>query len=391
MSSDDPVVRDFFLSSKHADISGPWRPASIRDQSVRACLVVDRAIRNGWISKDLPLVIVGAGVAGVTAAVLARSHGIPVTIFERNKPLGVLSESSRWVDPLAYDWPHSWWTQGSFPVANAGWPISIEAGEARTIALQFADLLFRDPTIQLIPAEIREIRALVDSVPFGLVFDCRGVKAERLVHGPVAGPAFWDRRHPRMLAEQMAENLGRPLRVLISGGGDAAIQDFLLLATGVKSIVELAQTVGISTSPSPGSRIDLAVFEREALSIEERCWRELCWLDPRDAVSESRICGILDDFYRTNAERFGLSPLPCSPVSCEFTVVRLAGFHTICYPLNRLLGILADNQYRPRVLDRMPASFEGYDLVLIRHGVEIEKNSRFVARRQSLPFACALQ
>ncbi len=387
MISDDPVLRDFFHSPQHADISGPWRPGSIRDQSVRASLIVDRALRHGWIAKDRPLAIAGAGVAGVTAAVMARRHDVPVTLFESRKPLVVQSESFRWIDPAAYDWPHTWWADGHFPLSLDACPIRIEAGEGRAIALQFADLLHRDPEIKVVRSEIAEIQPVIEHGGFHLVADCRGVKAERHRSGDFVSPPFWDRRDPRWIVAEAAGRLGRPPRVLISGGGDGAIQDFLLLATGVRSVVELAQAVGLSTAPSPGSKLDLAAFEREALSIEDRCWRGLCWCDSGDSHEERQSCAALDRFYRGWMDRLNLSRLPDNPIDCEFTLVRRTNHASVCYPLNRMLAIFAEEQYKPRFaanLDHLNP--KDFDVVVIRHGVETEPGQWMVTRRQALPY-----
>jgi 2-polyprenyl-6-methoxyphenol hydroxylase-like FAD-dependent oxidoreductase len=56
--------------------------------SIRARLVVERAAIHGWISPTLPVAILGAGIAGIGAAILARRNGAPVTIFEQEKPAG---------------------------------------------------------------------------------------------------------------------------------------------------------------------------------------------------------------------------------------------------------------------------------------------------------------
>ena len=187
--------------------------------------------------------------------------------------------------------------------------------------------------------------------------------------------------------------LDRPLEVLISGGGDGAIQDFLLLATGVSSIVELAAAVGLSTYPSPGSKPELAEFEREALSFEESCWRELCWCGPDgvDAAKEQRICEDLDRFYRAWLEtRVPLGRVPRNPhVRC--TLVRRTAHHSLCHPLNRLLAIPGERDLQPRVLEGdlldLPIKAEDFDLTIIRHGIEPGgRDPGPRVRRQALPF-----
>jgi hypothetical protein len=125
----------------------------------------------------------------------------------------------------------------------------VSAGSGHAIAFQFAGLLKRHP-------DIRYVRDCVSGVDekngevivttpagfraaFSLVIDCRGAGAELPCKGFQAVP-FWSQTDPRKLVAAKAKQLGRPPRVMISGGGDGAIQDLLLLATGIASIGEIA-------------------------------------------------------------------------------------------------------------------------------------------------------
>ncbi|MEZ5352801.1 MAG: FAD-dependent oxidoreductase [Bryobacteraceae bacterium] len=405
MTSSDPVVRDFFLSRQIADISGPWRPGSIRDQILRARMVVDRALANGWISPQRPVAVLGAGIAGITAAVVARTAGVSVTIFEKDKPAAAQSRSFRWVDPAAYDWPHPWWGSGEMVWDHGGrWPLRLEAGEGRTLAFQFASLLRKEKNIRYVRENVTGLAQEKDRIrvatnaglveEFALVVDCRGAGKERSC-GDFETIPFWSGMDPRRIVAGKAAELGRPVRVLISGGGDGAIQDFLLLATGRASIAQLAVEAGLARdvlrtglTPISGSLAELAGFEREALSIEERCWRDFCWQGPPG--TEAGLTSCLAEFYEGWVARLAdrWKPLPANRTPIEFTLVRTAGHYSVCYPLNRLIGMVAERQFRPKVVvGRLEALYKptDFDLSLIRHGIETSAPP-FGVRRQIFPF-----
>lgn len=52
---------------------------------------------------DAPVVIVGGGLAGLTAASFLRRHGVPVRLFEAGKNLAGLAKSERDADGFTYD------------------------------------------------------------------------------------------------------------------------------------------------------------------------------------------------------------------------------------------------------------------------------------------------
>lgn len=409
MQSADPVVRDFFPCPQICDLSGPWRPGSIRDQAIRACLVVERALRYGWISTERDLAIAGAGVAGIAAALLAHDSGVSVTIFEKDKPAAFLSESPRWVDPTLYDWPHSWWGAGHFPWTAGPLPIRwIEAAPAQQIAARLGRLLKQRTGIRYIRREVTGLSQSGDCAQieaadgvagvYGLVIDCRGLGSECCRSGEFEGAPFWAPVDYLQEVAEIARQRARPCRVLISGGGDGAIQDFLIIATGQRRVAEIAQSLGLARSvlihgqpPMPASSFDR--FEKEALSVEEQHWRKLCWT----SANGSRD---LDDFYKGWIDRIPLKALPENPHAPQITLVRQSECHSTCYPLNRFLAMAAERQFagtnaegnRVRVdirigaLESLGLSRSGFDLAIIRHGIDAACCTE-VPRLQSLPFA----
>lgn len=81
---------------RHIYVARSHSPVAIRDQMVRACMMIDRAIEREIISDQRPLVIAGAGVAGASAALRAAAFGVHVTLVERSGvPFGTQRRSTR--------------------------------------------------------------------------------------------------------------------------------------------------------------------------------------------------------------------------------------------------------------------------------------------------------
>jgi hypothetical protein len=70
------VLPSFYL------IGFPVSPISIRDQIVRGCLVIQRAFEQSLIAPDDPILVVGAGAGGASAAIRAAELGAHVTLVD---------------------------------------------------------------------------------------------------------------------------------------------------------------------------------------------------------------------------------------------------------------------------------------------------------------------
>jgi hypothetical protein len=57
------------------NLAGKLSPVSIRDQMVRGQLLAVRAHEEKLVTNDYPLLVIGAGAAGVTVALTAFYHG----------------------------------------------------------------------------------------------------------------------------------------------------------------------------------------------------------------------------------------------------------------------------------------------------------------------------
>lgn len=103
------------------DIGFKVSSASIRDQVVRAQMVVRALTEAGLTRTDsAPMLICGAGVAGLAAAMEAEALGLPFVLIEKNdRPGGVLQgKGKRYISPTMYEWPATSVNLHSFPMTK---------------------------------------------------------------------------------------------------------------------------------------------------------------------------------------------------------------------------------------------------------------------------------
>ena len=122
----DPFVAVHQLTPRTYDLSGRFEPASIRDQMIRAWLLVDRLFEQTTIKNDSRILVVGAGASGVTAGIAAAERGASVLIVDKE------------ILPFL---PLSHWELSRFPIDNSGMPLDWEAGYAANLATDWSDQL----------------------------------------------------------------------------------------------------------------------------------------------------------------------------------------------------------------------------------------------------------
>lgn len=90
------------------------RHVTFYSQQVRALNLIDALCKTGLLAEGSTVGVVGAGLAGLTAAAAALRRGLCVHLFQKDDdpqidpgrmPLQKNSDE-RWVDPFVYDWPH---------------------------------------------------------------------------------------------------------------------------------------------------------------------------------------------------------------------------------------------------------------------------------------------
>ncbi|HEY2117177.1 MAG TPA: NAD(P)-binding protein, partial [Candidatus Angelobacter sp.] len=274
-------------------ISAPLTPISIRDQMVRAKMFVDRAVGEALIGPARPLFVVGAGAGGVAAAVYAARQGVPTSVIEiLGDPFGLQSKCfSRLVNPTQYDWPADHWSHAIFPWRNPVMPLPWAAARANRIAAAWKNIFnntqrhfpltvhyFSQLTSRTFSAPRQDLEIIFEkdfgtpatrfiTQRFGAALFAVGFGQERSSIGPYKAFDFWeteDFENPRLGVPPYTP--ARPVRVLICGGGDGALQDFLRITTGEASAADILQKLlpympgdwsGIYSSEDQGHRANL--------------------------------------------------------------------------------------------------------------------------------------
>jgi hypothetical protein len=287
------VLPGFFL------LSGGPSPISIRDQMLRGWMVTDRLVRNKVVHRDAPLLVIGAGVGGATAAIWAAENKVRTLLIDKAlKPFGVQRRAStRFLNPTQYDWPVNHWPFGVFPwlSSHVRLPLPYPSDNAANLAaLWEAELLnavgrlggllaYHDVTsVQNIdPAShspalyVTLTGQLTGNWAFGAIIWAAGAGREdcRIFRDPKAanpdpiyeGRGFWS---DDPFAQQDCGVPGKPVRALISGGGDGALQDYLRIVTRFDAAEMLYRRCNIPREIS--DRIQ---------SAEDRAHRGRVWVD----------------------------------------------------------------------------------------------------------------
>lgn len=371
------------VSENCFEIGGEFSPASIRDQMVRACLVVDRLIADSRIDEHgLNLLVIGAGPTGLSAALRAAGAGVRTVVVDSadgtdDEPQFRLGAcTSRDVDPTLYDWPASHWPKAYFPWAGQRMPLSWKADKASLVATRwvkrFNALTARhtekvriryNTTIVLGDEDAPPPKAGDDevevtfkpSVPtakqwppekFGAVLSCVGWGAERLDVKDPAGVheyrsfGFWQKD------EFEDPNCGRPTspRVLISGGGDGALQDLIRIMTGGST----SRVFDLFLTAMRGHAGVLAAVTEEIRAAEEIALRAMSWnmdeeqdnsiLEALEEAHERALAHLKASSAWITVERTIKAMLVVSGPSIQ--IVHRKAFFTQCYALNRFLALL---------------------------------------------------
>lgn len=269
---------------------GQYSPVSIRDQVVRANFLVHHLVESKRLAKTTRLVVIGAGAAGLTTALAATRLGVvDVTLLEAaGAPMPLQARSaSRWLDPVQYDWPATHWRAGVWPLFETAprrftavtFPFpALSADVAEQWALLFQSWLTRavgfgmkahfhveaQPwrnTAGHFSITWRDVRSgAVSGSSADLIVVALGFGTEHAAVALTSNPGadfqgldFWADD------QFQAPDMGiahRQNKVLVSGSGDGALQDFLRLCTGVRAARDIMEVVDSSTA-------------------EQRAWKDL--------------------------------------------------------------------------------------------------------------------
>lgn len=114
---------------------------STLSQQYRAISLVGSLIDEGIIVPDTWVVIIGAGIAGLTAAAVALTRGCKhVELYEKRAATdqihaiaGTFESSQRLIDPRLYEWPTEDWRVKKAGLPLLDWPANAGSDITKTI------------------------------------------------------------------------------------------------------------------------------------------------------------------------------------------------------------------------------------------------------------------
>ena len=373
----DPFLLAHEVAPLCFEIGGILSPVSIRDQMIRGRWIVDRAMEAGLVLPGGNLLIIGAGAAGVTAAIEGASRGILVTLID-TAPAAFTRQagcSSRWVDPTQYDWPVDHWAKSVFPWTRPAMPLSWRAGRANMLAIawglalrtaiarygtllnvSFGTGLVGSPTVSgTTPAQLNVVFTSGISGYFDIAVSTVGFGTERTTSGTFSSYRFWD-TDPLEQANYGLPSTPSP-SILISGGGDGALQDFIRVSTTAPSARHIYDALSLSPNV-------LNALESAIQSAEDQAQRAYLWGTPGSATVPARDHTIHERLHQAfvgQVDVLANDPVVWPGVVAALNkVVRPAGGATVslvypcthfdrCYALNRFLVLLLARYFeKPR-------------------------------------------
>lgn len=358
------------------ELSG-LRTGSIRDQILRAQQLVLALKEAGKISKSLRLLVLGGGAAGVTAALTACKAGVHTVLVERTATpfFTQLNASSRVADPVEFDWPQPHWRTGRMDWDHQVYPLPYAREEAHVLAAhwtQFLQVFFQYGPL---PATVDFMHGLdanslitreeasgfrVDNLGyfgpmmFGAAISCIGFSGEKTSlqasSGMMVAPLFWG---PDDLGAPFAgssRTTSGAARVLISGGGDGAQQDFLRVATG-----EFGVTLYTQMGLPPVLNLSSIILADDAAR------RVHAWSHPRkppkkaQATWHNAYVRLAEDIFK-HWKQSGLLPQKIKLLRADVLPYWVVGGDQpgYCYGLNRLLSLIVAQLVAER--DGIPAT-----------------------------------
>ncbi len=357
-------------------------------QQVRALNLVDVLCKSGEVHESSTIGVVGAGVAGATAAVAAARRGLKVVLFEKHRdrdgrttvlPRQRLSDE-RAIHPFIYDWPSasvpSGQQQAGLPLMN--WAEGTAAQVVKTLAGLY-DEAAAASGITLVQATVSEdmVRAEDDAV----VVAVPGLPEQRvdalilaLGFGDEAEGSYWDN-------DGLQSKKGE---WLVSGMGDGGLTDLMRLCIDKFRHAEVVETFERHARDAAlplleADKLDAparkAHYEQIATIILDRLEAEQSALRLREGVSVW-LAGAEEQLYSSGASVLNRLIAAYLLKRDAFRLIPHSTAETRLLPTGRFAVVFTDDRTtRQPVHDaRFPMEFDG---VVLRHGTRSELAARF--------------
>jgi hypothetical protein len=213
---------------------------TIHSQQIRAFNLVFALQESGQLSGVTKVAVIGAGIAGLTAAVAAASLGATVHIYERHSEIlhNLRGCHTRYLHPTVYDWPHEVSLKDKTELPFFNWEADTADRVAAKLLMEWnawaddndrvklhlsADVTFH----QCVDGKRRITNgaAVIDDTDFDIVILATGFGVETTVP-PQPLRSYW--RDDSLHQPEIEIRNGRT-RYLVSGNGDGGLIDILRL------------------------------------------------------------------------------------------------------------------------------------------------------------------
>lgn len=202
------------------------------DQQKRSVNIVWALLRERRVLRGEPIAIIGAGIAGVTAAAYAHQQGLEVALFERHDaPFSVQQGSKRWVHPNLYEWPADGWQRTSTDLPCMNWSADTAGSVVAHLRGEWDELrghIDWHPTADIVGLRAEGSAAVLihadgtEYGPYTAVLMAAGF-GEEPQRPNFEGKPYWR-------DDDLHQRLPRGGHVLVSGCGDGGLIDAIRVA-----------------------------------------------------------------------------------------------------------------------------------------------------------------
>ena len=303
-----------------------------------------------------------------TASRRIGSHGL----LGRHRSGALLVQArarTRWLDPTQYDWPAEHWHKAKYPwdpsvhIPLLDYPASRANGLARdwTLALHTSPSVLAGRLLIRYKIEVTSINPIAHSsdlevtlsgsatsIPtrFSFILWATGFGKERCEiptptpSKPYRGHPFWDTDKLKQKNCDIPPSRG-PAKVLITGSGDGALQDFLRVVTKLKSAEEIYRTAAVPTE-----------IANTLAEHEDRAVRQMTWGD--GPHHDHSIHKALDTMHKSEIYKAWsdpkMGPRLRAGMRKIFTLHPLIEHVTLAYPCDHLSPQLPLNRFLTQLI-----------------------------------------
>lgn len=366
------------------------RRVTVHSQQIRAFNLI-HSLYETTIKKDQTphFVVVGAGIAGLTAAYAALKKRAKVTILEQHaQPLALLRGClTRWIHPNIYDWPEVISIRPATDLPAFNWKADY-AGEVVKVLMKDWDDLVRQPYGTKLKEYFSVSTVQVDekqkTISFTVISESNLQRTEQIrydylilavgfgIEKPVKGLpllSYWRNDDLAQIPPQFTPH--HPTEVLVSGVGDGGLTDVMRLRLkDFEHQAFLIDFINDENLSELGSKLSL--LERQIRSMETQLASAFIHENYRELTIPESAIKAIKDRLRTDTKVTLNGPLTSifqkdSSVLNRLIVFILLKYGGVRYYAGKIKNIKSMPTLRQKVNFENRDSGE-YDRVIIRHG-----------------------